>query len=231
MGVGLPHLFKSGTPSSTAAGLTALVAGLVLLVLGTATLICLVPGWRRLLAVPAVYVVLQFLVLPVNIGIYAANVPSDGPARLTPADAGLAYQTVTFHSSDGVPLAGWLRTLPQRRRPRRGPRVRLDIGAIGADGRVRAVVAEGVSYTTAGLLTDAPRPPPLRTSLRAAAPRPILLVEGRDELTVGRYLKDSSPANVRLWELPDTAHTVAFATHPNAWVRRVVDFLATNLRR
>ena len=78
------------------------------------------------------------------------------------------------------------------------------LAAAGADPRIRAVVAEGatgqqfadhgwrphditgiidrgmdwVQYTAAGLLSGAPRPMSIRDGIRAAAPRPVLIIAG-----------------------------------------------------
>ena len=129
------------------------------------------------------------------------------------------------------------------------------IGAIGQDPRVRAVIAEGVtgrtfadtarlgasfeslisradswvSYTTAGLLSRAPQPEPLRTSLHTAAPRPVLIIAGKDELQAARYLQSSSPSNVRTWKMPDTTHAAGLSTHPYQWQLHVMQFLAEHL--
>lgn len=129
------------------------------------------------------------------------------------------------------------------------------IGAIGSDRRVRAVIAEGVtgrtaadtarlgggltaevarvqswiSDHTAGLLSRAPRPAPIRTSLRRAAPRSVLIISGHDEIAAGRYFRAGSPHNVQLVEMPDTEHTSGLRTHPRAWERAVIDFLTRNL--
>jgi uncharacterized protein len=129
------------------------------------------------------------------------------------------------------------------------------IGAIGSDDRVRAVIAEGVtgrtfadtarlgsgltdvvsriqswiSYTTAGILSHAPHPPSLRTSLRQAVPRPVLIIAGRDEITAGRYLQSGSTPNVQLLEMPDAAHVAGLRTHPSEWESTVVQFLSRHL--
>jgi len=129
------------------------------------------------------------------------------------------------------------------------------IGAAGADPRIRAVVTEGalwrgamddgwlphsftgyvdrvaLSVQTAltGLLTSAPTPPSLTSSLRSTAPRPVLLVAGKPELQGDRLLRAASPANVALWELPDTGHTAGLATHPVAWEAHVIGFLDQRL--
>ncbi len=130
------------------------------------------------------------------------------------------------------------------------------IGAAGADPRIHAVVTEGalwrgamddgwlphsftgyvdraaLSVQTAltGLLTSAPTPPSLASSLQAAAPRPVLLIAGKPELQGDRLLRNASPANVQLWELTDTGHTAGLATHPAAWEAHVIGFLDRNLQ-
>ena len=129
------------------------------------------------------------------------------------------------------------------------------IGAAGADPRIRAVVTDGalwrgamddgwlphsftgyverasLSVQTAltELLTSAPTPPSLASSLRAAAPRPVLLIAAKPELQGDRLLRNASPANVQLWELPDTGHTEGLATHPMAWESHVIGFLDRSL--
>lgn len=47
-------------------------------------------------------------------------------------------------------------------------------------------------YTAAGLLSGAPRPMPVRNALRAAAPRPVLILAGgavADELVAARWFR------------------------------------------
>jgi fermentation-respiration switch protein FrsA (DUF1100 family) len=327
--VGLMHLVKSGPLVPTAAGLVVLAAGLALLIAGCVGFIRLLPGWWRLLAIPAAYVVLEFVLFPVTSGVYAANVPAGHLGSVNPASRGLAYATVSFQSPDGVRLAGWYVTSRNGAAvivaagsgstraavldegavlARRGYGVlfvdnrghgtsggtamdfgwwgegdlygavsylesRPDvtngrvailgesmggeeaIGAIGSDPRVRAVIAEGVTgrtfadtarlgsgltdlvsrlqswitYTTAGFLSRAPQPPSLRTSLRLAVPRPVLIITGRDEIAAGRYLQSESTTNVQLLEMPDTAHTAGLRTHLVEWETTVVQFLSHNL--
>ncbi len=129
------------------------------------------------------------------------------------------------------------------------------IGAAASDSRIGAVVAEGVAGRSAAdtgwmandlvgwidrgsvwvrdrvceLLSDAPRPIGMRRAIAAAAPRPLLLIAGKQELAAGRFLAAAAPATAELWELPDTAHTRALATHPQAWETRVVAFLHSAL--
>jgi uncharacterized protein len=129
------------------------------------------------------------------------------------------------------------------------------ISAAGEDPRIRAVVSEGttgmqladhgwlshygfrgaltkgiewVTYHAAGILSGAPRPMALRDAIRAAAPRPVLLVAGgnvTDESLAGRFFQAASPDTVRLWVVPGAGHTDGLATHPAEWEARVIAFL------
>jgi len=132
------------------------------------------------------------------------------------------------------------------------------IAAAGSDPRIRAVVAEGVTglqladhgwlprgidgaltrgmewvqYTAAGLLSGAPRPEPLRDAIRAAAPRPVLIIAGDavpDEPVAARWFQAASPASVQVWVVPHAGHTGALATQPSAWEAHVISFLNATL--
>jgi fermentation-respiration switch protein FrsA (DUF1100 family) len=327
--VGVTHLVKSGALVPTAAGLVVLATGLALLIAGCVALVRLLPGRWRLLAIPAVYVLIEFVLFPLTTGVYAANVPADHLGSANPSSHGLTYSTVSFEAKDGVRLAGWYVpshngaavivaagsgstradvldqgsvlarhgygvlfidnrghgtsggtamdfgwwgerdlygavSFLERRPDVTNGRIAVlgesmggeeAIGAIGSDNRVRAAIAEGVTgrtfadtarlgsglsdgisrlqswitYTTAGILSQAPRPPSLRSSLQAAAPRPVLVIAGRDEITAGRYFKSGSPGNVQLVAMPDSAHTAGLRTHPAEWENAVIRFLALNL--
>jgi len=130
------------------------------------------------------------------------------------------------------------------------------IGALAADPRIRAAVAEGATGRTAAdnawfsevyerrgsaqemidrlrftfvdLLTEAPRPPSLRESAAAAAPRPILLIaagEVPDEQHAAAYIRSGSPASVEVWVVAGARHTGGLATAPSEWRTRVTAFL------
>ncbi len=128
------------------------------------------------------------------------------------------------------------------------------LAAIGTDPRIRAVVAEGaegqqyadrgwrphdltgvidrgvdwVQYTTAGLLSGAPRPMSIPGAIRAAAPRPVLIIAGgavASEPVAARWFQDASPATVQVWTVPRAGHTQGLATAPRAWSDRVIGFL------
>ncbi len=329
IGVGMMHVLKFGPLVPTAAGLVVLAAGLALFIPASIALIRLPPGWWRLLAIPAIYVALEFVLFPVTQGVYAANVPAGRLGSASPSSRGLVYTSVSFKASDGVRLTGWYvpahngaavilvagsgstraAVLDQgavlarhgygilfmdnrghgisagtamdfgwwggrdlygavnylrSRSDVTGGRIGIlgesmggeeAIGALGSDSRVRAVIAEGVTgrtfadtarlgggpsnaisrvqswitYTTAGMLSQAPEPSSLHTSLREAAPRPVLIIAGKDEIKAGRYFKAGSPTNVQLLEMPDTAHTAGLRTHPGEWEATIVQFLSQHL--
>lgn len=128
------------------------------------------------------------------------------------------------------------------------------VTAAAGNPSIRAVVAEGVGvrtaadhpsrpglagtieritaweqYGVADLLTAADRPMPLRDAVVAARPTPILLIAGAGEEATNRRYRDASPGTVDLWELPDTGHTAALATHRAAWTSRVTAFFDRTL--
>ncbi len=129
------------------------------------------------------------------------------------------------------------------------------IGAMAADARLRAVVAEGATNRVASdlswlsdeygvrghvqeglnhvtdaltnLLTPASPPRTLRTAVRAAAPRPVLLITaGRvaDERVAARHIAAASPSSVSAWDVPGASHTGGLRTAAREWERRVVGF-------
>ena len=125
------------------------------------------------------------------------------------------------------------------------------IGAMAADGRIRAVVAEGASnrtfedkddwlpggvggwvqrqmdrlaYTLTDLATPASPPISLRRAAAEAAPRPILLIAGSGEEEAARSIQRGAPDSVSIWE-SGTEHTRGLATHPEEWTSRVTEFL------
>ena len=131
------------------------------------------------------------------------------------------------------------------------------INALGADPRVRAVVAEGASgqgpadegpgkfggwaarwfewSTTrlADLLTSADRPAKLADAIASAAPRPVMIIAGGEEPTeiaAGELFRRAAPDSVDLWSVPGSAHTKGYETAPLEWERRVIGFLDRSLR-
>lgn len=332
-GVAGAHLAKAGLGAAALLAVIVLAAGLALLGWGAAALIRAIPGWWRLLAIPVVLAVAQFVLMPLTFAFYATNVPPGPLEAGTPARYGLTYQDVAFRTADGVRLSAWYiparngaavvllpgsgsnRTavLPQAAvLARHGYGALLadgrghglsgghamDFGwwggrdiaaavsflarqpgihagkiavlgesmggeqalaAIGADPRIRAVVAEGVEgqqyadrgwrphditgfidrgvdwvqYTAAGLISGAPRPTSIRDAVRAAAPRPVLIIAGgaaASEPVAARWFQSASPATVQGWIVPHAGHTQGLATAPQAWQDRVISFLNAALK-
>ena len=326
------HLAKAGLDAAALVAAIVLVTGVILLGWGAAALVRAIPGWWRLLAVPAAIAILWFVAFPLTEAVYATNRPPGPLGSATPANYGLTYRNVAFRTSDGVLLSAWY--IP----PRNGAAVVLlpgagstrdtvlgqaavlarhgygallvdtrghglsgghamDFGwwgdrdiaaavsflarqpgvhtgniavlgesmggeqalaAAGADPRVRAVVAEGatgqqladhgwlphgidgamtrgkewVQYTAAGLLSGAPRPMSIPDAVRAAAPRPALIIAGgavADEPTAARWFQAASPATVHVWVVPHAGHTQGLAAAPRAWEAHVISFLNTAL--
>jgi uncharacterized protein len=327
-GIGSAHLAKAGTGLAVVMAAVALVTGVILAGWGITALTRALPGWWRLLAVPAVLAIFEFVLFPLTGAVNATNRPPGGLGPGTPAASGLAYRDVTLRTSDGVRLSAWYvpshngagvvllpgagsaRTsllgqaaalarrgygallLDTRGHGRSGGHA-MDFGwygnadisaavtwlqrqpdvapgkiallglsmggeqaivAAGPDPRVRAVVAEGVTgeqpadhgwrphdidgiiqrgmdwveYTGASLMTGAPRPMPLRDALRAAAPRPVLIIAGGNvpgEPAAARWFQAASPATVRVWVVPGAGHTGGLAAQPRQWDTRVASFL------
>jgi uncharacterized protein len=309
-----------------------LVTGLALLGWGAAMLVRAVPGWWRLLAIPAALALLWFVVFPLTVAVFATSRPPGVLGSATPASYGLAYRSVAFRTADGVRLSAWY--IP----PRNGAAVLLlpgagstraavltqgavlarhgygallldgrghgrsgghamDFGwwggrdiaaaisfldrqpgirpgklallgesmggeqalaAMGTDPRIRAVIGEGVTgqqladhgwmmhgltgvldtgmewvqYTAAGLISGAPHPMSIPDAIRAAAPRPVLIIAGGavpSEPIAARWFRAASPATVHLWVVPHAGHTAGLATAPQAWAAHVISFLTTAL--
>jgi uncharacterized protein len=133
------------------------------------------------------------------------------------------------------------------------------LASMGADPRIRAVVAEGatglqyadhgwrphditgvidrgvdwVQYTAAGLISGAPRPVSIRDGIRSAAARPVLIIAGgavASEPVAARWFRAASPATVQVWVVPRAGHTQGLATAPGAWEAHVIGFLNAALR-
>lgn len=129
------------------------------------------------------------------------------------------------------------------------------IAAAGVDARIGAIVAEGVTgmqtadhgwlgrygvqgsiqlaideimYGVAGIMSGAERPMSLRDAIRAASPRPVLLIAGgatTDEPVAGRWFREASPGSVDLWVVPGAGHIGGLVTQSNRWEEEVVGFL------
>jgi pimeloyl-ACP methyl ester carboxylesterase len=129
------------------------------------------------------------------------------------------------------------------------------LGALGADPRVRAVAAEGVTartagdkaawlpggldgwlqrridtatYAAAGLLSGVPQPVDLRTALDTPPGRPVLLIAAGtdpDEQAAAGRLRAGNESRVQEWVVAGSRHTGGLATRPQEWESRVVGFL------
>jgi dienelactone hydrolase len=327
-GVAGAHLAKAGLDAAGVLASIVLATGLFLLIWGAVALVRAIPGWWRLLAIPAALVLLWFVLYPVTMAVIATNRPPGTLGPATPAKYGLTYHEVAFRTADGARLSAWY--LPSRNGAAavllpgsgstrtavlaqaavlarhgygallvdgrghglsgghamdfgwwggrdtaaavsflgRQPGVRpgkiavvgesmggeQGLAAMGTDPRIRAVVAEGVTgqqladkgwlpqgadgvlqrgmewvqYTTAGLLSGAPRPMSIPGAIRAAEPRPALIIAGAampDEPVAARLFQAASPATVHIWVVPHAGHTQGLVTAPRAWAAHVISFL------
>lgn len=107
VGIGAVHLAKAGLVLSSAAGLAALASGLMLLVLGGWQLTRLLPGWWRLAALPAAFLLFQFVLVPVTPAVAGTNPAPTEVGDRTPAYLDLPFADAAFTTADGVPLSGW----------------------------------------------------------------------------------------------------------------------------
>jgi fermentation-respiration switch protein FrsA (DUF1100 family) len=107
LGIGASFAIRAGLSARAVAGLVELAVGLLLVGVGTVVLVRRTHGWRRWTAIPIAFVVLQFVAVPLFGAVVITNVPPDTVEQTTPADHGLAYEDVSFVTSDGVTLSGW----------------------------------------------------------------------------------------------------------------------------
>ena len=105
--VGFPYLSATGWSVRTVGGLTAAVAGLVVLVAGAWAALRSVRVGARLLAIPLGLALAYLVVSPVAMAVYATTVPRVSLGDETPSERGLGYTDVAFVTSDGVTLSGW----------------------------------------------------------------------------------------------------------------------------
>ncbi|MFI7067531.1 alpha/beta hydrolase [Kribbella sp. NPDC050124] len=107
VGLGLPHLAKTGISPTAIAGMVCLTTGLVLVGAGGISLVRAVPGWWRVLAVPVLLSVLLISLTALGQAVAATNVPHTAVGAETPGSRGLAFTEVEFATADGVTLSGW----------------------------------------------------------------------------------------------------------------------------
>jgi fermentation-respiration switch protein FrsA (DUF1100 family) len=108
IGLGLPHLAKTGLQPLAVAGLLALAGGLVLLVMGGVSLVRARRGWRRYaVTLPALIIAVVLATAGLGQAVALTKVPPTAVGTTTPADRGLTYREVEFTARDGVSLSGW----------------------------------------------------------------------------------------------------------------------------
>jgi hypothetical protein len=64
--------------------------------------------------------------------------------------------------------------------------------------------------------------------VRAAAPRPVLLIAAGnvgDEGDAAAYIQREARGNVTVWVVPGAEHTGGLSPAPEEWERRVIEFL------
>ena len=106
-GVGGWHVVRTGVTATGVVGLVTLLFGLVLMALGLWQLLRGVRGWWWLPALPAAFLVFQFVLVPVTATLAAVDPPRSPMGSATPAAYGLPYADVEFRTGDGVRLSGW----------------------------------------------------------------------------------------------------------------------------
>ncbi len=77
-----------------------------------------------------------------------------------------------------------------------------------------------------------PRPTSIPDAIRAAAPRPVLIIAGgasADEPVAARWFQAAAPSAVQVRVVPHAGHPQAMATAPRAWEAHVISFLNTAL--
>jgi hypothetical protein len=197
-----------------------LVTGVVVLVRGASALVRAVPGWWRLLAVLS-----PRGALVAGAGSSRTAVPGQG-AVLARHGYGALLLDGRGHGPPGTrwtSAGGAVTTSP--------PHCRSWMPH-GVDGALQRGM-DWVMYTAAGLISGAPRPPGIRDGIRAAAPRPVLLIAGgaaAHEPDAARWFQAASPATVQVWVAPRAGHTQGLATAPQAWETHVISFLNAELK-
>jgi dienelactone hydrolase len=107
IGIGIMHVTHDTLDLTAVAGLACLAIGLMLLGFGSVALVRAMPGWWKLLTIPAALVLLLFVLYPMPNALYATNVPRPTVGTATPADRELDFVDAEFVTTDGVTLSGW----------------------------------------------------------------------------------------------------------------------------
>jgi uncharacterized protein len=107
IGIGIMHVTHDTLDLTAVAGLACLAIGLMLLGFGSVALVRAMPGWWKLLTIPAALVLLLFVLYPMPNALYATNVPRPTVGTATPADRELDFVDAEFVTTDDVTLSGW----------------------------------------------------------------------------------------------------------------------------
>ena len=107
VGIGLPHLAKTGLTPVALAGLAALLSGLVLMAVGARMMLRGRRWWVSVVTLPALVILTAGTLLTFGQAVAATSVPPTRLGALTPADRGLEYRDVTMTTTDGVALSAW----------------------------------------------------------------------------------------------------------------------------
>lgn len=108
VGIGLPHVAKTGWTAATVVGLVLLVFGVVLIGVGAVGLVRARGGWRRwLVTIPGILVAVVLATAVLGQAVGLTTVPATRVGQTSPGSVGLDYRDVEFSTPDGVTLSGW----------------------------------------------------------------------------------------------------------------------------
>ncbi len=107
LGLFVPYATKVGLDAVTVGGALVTAVALVAVWWAGRRVLRVVPGWWRLLAIPATAVLLYVITSPIAIATAATHVPPTALAAETPADRGMPFVDATFTAADGTVLSGW----------------------------------------------------------------------------------------------------------------------------
>ena len=103
-----PRIQEFGFSIEDVAGVAAAAGGLLLLATGATKLVRHAgSGWRRLLAIPIAWLLVEFVMMPVGFGVYATNAPHPVLGTSTPAQFGMSFEEIALMTEDGVELSAW----------------------------------------------------------------------------------------------------------------------------
>lgn len=107
LGIGVPHVAKTGLSVLTVVGLLLSASGLGLALLGARGLLRPRGRWVRIPLATGLLATAVLVVWCLGIAVAATNVPRTSVGSATPAGAGVPYRDVAFTTSDRVELSGW----------------------------------------------------------------------------------------------------------------------------